>query len=101
MGDSPRTLRYVDVSPTSKSNIAEPNIGIQIGINLSDPMFQGSYHGKQAHEADLDDVIQRAKDVGCAKFMVTGSDLVESAQAINIAKKYRQFSPAVSPPRSH
>lgn len=52
-------------------------------------MFRGSYHGKQAHEEDLDDVIQRAKDVGCSKFMVTGSDLVESVEAINIAKKYR------------
>lgn len=56
-------------------------------------MFQGTYHGKQAHDNDLDDVIQRAKDVGCAKFMVTGSDLVESAQAIEIARKYRMFSP--------
>lgn len=54
-------------------------------------MFQGTYHGKQAHENDLDDVIQRARDVGCAKFMVTGSDLVESAQAIEIARKYREF----------
>lgn len=60
-------------------------------------MFQGSYHGKQAHEADLDDVIQRAKDVGCAKFMVTGSDLVESVEAINIAKKYRQYPSATLP----
>lgn len=58
-------------------------------------MFRGSYHGKQAHEEDLNDVIQRAKDVGCSKFMVTGSDLVESVEAINIAKKYRtSFSPA-------
>lgn len=53
-------------------------------------MFNGKYHGKQAHESDLDDVIQRARDVGCAKFMVTGSDLVESAQAIQIAQKYRE-----------
>lgn len=55
-------------------------------------MFRGRYHGKQAHEADLDDVIQRAKDVGCSKFMVTGSDLVESAEAITIAKNYRKSS---------
>lgn len=60
-------------------------------------MFQGHYHGKQAHEADLDDVIQRAKDVGCAKFMVTGSDLIESAEAINIAKKYRAYSSTTLP----
>lgn len=64
----------------------------QIGINLSDPMFNGKYHGKQAHESDLDDVIQRARDVGCAKFMVTGSDLIESAQAVQIAQNYRESS---------
>ncbi|KAJ5179412.1 hypothetical protein N7492_002622 [Penicillium capsulatum] len=54
-------------------------------------MFNGQYHGKQAHESDLDDVIQRARDVGCAKFMVTGSDLIESAQAVQIAQKYPGF----------
>ncbi|KAJ5247613.1 hypothetical protein N7468_002596 [Penicillium chermesinum] len=74
MGESSPPLRYVD-----------------IGINLSDPMFQGTYHGKQAHESDLDDVVKRAQEVGCAKFMVTGSDLVESAQAIEIARKYPGF----------
>jgi len=72
----------------------------QIGINLSDPMFAGYYHGKQAHEADLDDVIQRAKDVGCEKFMVTGSDIVESKEAINIARKYREY-PFVLPSNFH
>lgn len=53
-------------------------------------MFRGHYHGKQAHDDDLDDVVQRAKDVGCAKFMVTGSDLVESEAAVQIARDYRK-----------
>ncbi|KAJ5622606.1 Deoxyribonuclease Tat-D [Penicillium herquei] len=74
MEESPKTLRYVD-----------------IGINLSDPMFSGTYHGKKAHECDLDDVIQRARDVGCEKFMVTGSDLVESEEAVKIAQNYREL----------
>ncbi|KAJ5081576.1 TatD family [Penicillium alfredii] len=74
MGDSAQPLRYVD-----------------IGINLSDPVFRGNYHGKQAHEDDLDDVIQRARDVGCSKFMVTGSDLEESKHAVAIASKYPGF----------
>jgi TatD DNase family protein len=55
-------------------------------------VFQGKYHGKEAHEDDLDDVIQRARDVGCAKFMVTGSDLIESQHAVDIASKYREPS---------
>ncbi|KAL5000729.1 hypothetical protein BDV10DRAFT_161893 [Aspergillus recurvatus] len=74
MGETSLTLRYVD-----------------IGINLSDPVFQGNYHGKQVHESDLDDIIQRARDVGCQKFMVTGSDLEESKRAIEIAQKYPGF----------
>ncbi|KAL4964785.1 3'-5'-exodeoxyribonuclease [Aspergillus stella-maris] len=63
----------------------------QIGINLSDPVFKGNYHGKQVHDDDMDDIVQRAKDVGCQKFMVTGSDLEESKRAIEIAQKYPGF----------
>ncbi|KAL5342548.1 hypothetical protein BJX70DRAFT_394764 [Aspergillus crustosus] len=74
MGETSTTLRYVD-----------------IGINLSDPVFKGNYHGKQVHDDDLDDIIQRARDVGCQKFMVTGSDLQESKHAIEIARKYPGF----------
>ncbi|KAJ5894964.1 hypothetical protein N7495_006655 [Penicillium taxi] len=74
MEETSKKLRYVD-----------------IGINLSDPMFRGNYRGKQAHEDDLGDVIQRAQEAGCEKFMVTGSDLVESATAIQIARDYPGF----------
>ncbi|KAL3468294.1 hypothetical protein BJX64DRAFT_282472 [Aspergillus heterothallicus] len=74
MGDISDSIRYVD-----------------IGINLSDPVFKGNYHGKQVHDDDLDDIVQRAKDVGCRKFMVTGSDLEESKNAIEIAQKYPGF----------
>jgi TatD DNase family protein len=63
---------------------------------LSDPVFKGNYHGKQVHENDLDDIIQRARDVGCQKFMVTGSDLGESKHAIDIARKYRILEPRPS-----
>ncbi|KAF9887879.1 hypothetical protein FE257_009539 [Aspergillus nanangensis] len=71
MSENSKPLRYVD-----------------IGINLSDPVFRGNYHGKQVHDDDLDDIVQRARDVGCQKFMVTGSDLEESRRAVEIAQKY-------------
>lgn len=64
---------------------------MQVGINLGDPVFRGQYHGKQAHEDDLDDVVQRALDVGCAKMMITGSNLQESHHAVEIAKQYRTW----------
>ena len=59
-----------------------------VGINLTDSTFQGVYHGKQAHENDTKGVIQRAVDLGCRKFMVTGSDLQESKRAIALAEEY-------------
>ena len=65
------TLRYVD-----------------IGINLSDATYQGSYHGRQVHEDDTHLVVQRATQAGCLKLMVTGSDLHESQKAIELAEKY-------------
>lgn len=91
-----KPLRYVDVSRfqfeiLENFRYSSPLIAkYQIGINLSDPVFRGKYRGKQAHEDDLDDVIQRARDVGCSKFMVTGSDLVESKHAVQVATKYRE-----------
>ena len=62
---------------------------IQVGINLGDPIFRGIYHGKKVHDDDLDDVLQRAIDVGCVKFMVTGSDLDESRKAVKMAEEHR------------
>ena len=64
--------------------------GTQVGINLGDPVFRGKYHGKQAHEDDLVDVIQRALGAGCTKMMITGSNLIESQHAISISKQYRK-----------
>lgn len=64
---------------------------LQIGINFTDPVFHGQYHGTQRHESDFEDVIQRALDAGCKKFMVTGSDLGESKHAIDIAKAHRKL----------
>ncbi|KAL2013857.1 hypothetical protein VTN00DRAFT_1382 [Thermoascus crustaceus] len=69
MADTNNRLRYVD-----------------IGINLGDPVFRGEYNGKQVHDDDMADIIQRARNVGCEKFMVTGSDLEESRHAVQLAR---------------
>jgi TatD DNase family protein len=62
---------------------------VQVGINLGDPVFRGVYHGKRGHDDDLEQVVQRALDVGCIKLMVTGSDLKESKHAIQLATQFR------------
>ncbi|KAI5923729.1 hypothetical protein F4810DRAFT_700958 [Camillea tinctor] len=61
---------------------------IDIGINLADPIFRGQYHGTQRHPDDLDAVISRAKEVGCTKLIITGSDFKSSEHALEIAKEY-------------
>ncbi|PBP16815.1 deoxyribonuclease Tat-D [Diplocarpon rosae] len=61
---------------------------VDIGINLTDPIFRGAYHGTQRHEDDLSDVIQRAVDIGCEVLIVTGSDLEHSKQAVVLAQDY-------------
>ncbi|KAF1928591.1 deoxyribonuclease tatD [Didymella exigua CBS 183.55] len=61
---------------------------IDIGINFTDPIFRGIYHDKQRHDDDFEDIIQRALDAGCKKFMVTGSDLAESKHALEISKAH-------------
>lgn len=62
---------------------------VDIGINLTDPVYQGVYVGKKIHESDLEHVIHRAINFGCLKMMITGSDLKESRRAVQLAEDYR------------
>ncbi|KAK6497994.1 hypothetical protein TWF506_004238 [Arthrobotrys conoides] len=50
--------------------------------------YQGIYHGRKAHDADLESVISRGQAIGCKKLMVTGSDYKHSLQAIELAEQY-------------
>lgn len=59
---------------------------IDIGANLTDPIFHGIYHGKQAHADDFDDILQRSFDGGVDRIIITGSDLKESRRALHMAQ---------------
>ncbi|KAL8861185.1 MAG: hypothetical protein Q9178_002401 [Gyalolechia marmorata] len=61
-----------------------------VGINLTDPTYQGFYnhHTTPSHPPDLPSVISRATTAGVRKLIVTGSDLQNSLQAIELAKQY-------------
>ncbi|KAI1269947.1 hypothetical protein F5Y18DRAFT_422911 [Xylariaceae sp. FL1019] len=61
---------------------------IDIGINLADTIYRGIYHGKERHPNDLHAVVSRAKEVGCEKLIVTGSDFPSSREALGIAQEY-------------
>lgn len=43
-----------------------------IGVNLTDGMFRGNYHGSQAHADDFNLVLERARTVGVKEMIVTG-----------------------------
>ncbi|KAF3906998.1 hypothetical protein ABW21_db0208357 [Orbilia brochopaga] len=74
--------------PESQSESRYEPRYIDVGINLTDMMYQGFYHGRKVHEMDLENVIQRADAVGCKKLMVTGSDYKSSVRAVELAQKY-------------
>lgn len=61
---------------------------IDIGANLTDPMFRGIYNGNQKHHDDFDDMIKRARDHGVEKMIITGGSLEDSRAALEISKKH-------------
>lgn len=61
---------------------------VDIGANLLDTMFQGEYHGKKAHEADLDQVLIRSRRAGVVQQIVTAGSLQETQQALNLVAQH-------------
>ena len=55
---------------------------IDIGTNLLNPQFRG----------DLDSVLGRARAAGLARILVTGTDLADSAAAIELCAKHEDLS---------
>ena len=59
----------------------------EIGVNLSDRMYQGEYNGSKKHEADLSQVLERAWKAGLESMIITGGSLSDASQAIELSKQ--------------
>eukprot|EP00041_Stephanoeca_diplocostata_P012052 m.200390 g.200390 ORF g.200390 m.200390 type:complete len:363 (-) comp18791_c0_seq2:95-1183(-) len=59
---------------------------IDIGVNLTDPMFQGMYRGKQKHESDFAAVLERCWTAGIHSLIITGGSQSESKAALELAR---------------
>ena len=46
-----------------------------IGANLTDPVFNGIYRGKEKHPDDFEAIMSRAKEIGMKGYLVTGGTL--------------------------
>ena len=59
-----------------------------IAVNLTDPQWSGSYHGKKKHPVDIGNVLSRAKSAGVERILITGTSLEESRVALELAQRY-------------
>ncbi|OCH94701.1 Mg-dependent DNase [Obba rivulosa] len=65
---------------------------IDIAVNLTDPMFRGSYHGRKKHEDDFEAMLERSRAAGVKSMMITGGSLEESREALELARKYDLYA---------
>lgn len=58
-----------------------------VGVNITDAMFKGCYHGRFHHQPDLTSVLVKAKAFGVDKMLLTGSSLKESTATLDFILK--------------
>ncbi|KAF9178167.1 TatD DNase [Haplosporangium sp. Z 767] len=74
----------------TKTLVMSPRL-IDIGINLTDPMFRGHYHGKQVHADDFEHVLQRATRAGVDRMIVTAGNLSDCKAALDLVKGHDEL----------
>ena len=62
-----------------------------VGVNFSDGMFKGFYHGSssQKHPEDIDRVIERSRLFNVKKMLITASSLKESEEHIQLCEQHQ------------
>lgn len=59
---------------------------IDIGANLTDPVFRGVYRGKTHHPDDFENVLSRAEEVGLEKIIVTAGCMDDITEALKLVE---------------
>ena len=62
-----------------------------IAANLASEHFQGIYNNKQLHPEDVNEVIQRAEQMGCKDFLFVGGDLKDSKRSFELSQRAPNF----------
>ncbi|KAG9013458.1 hypothetical protein FRB94_002532 [Tulasnella sp. JGI-2019a] len=68
---------------------------IDIGVNLTDPVFRGQsgrFGSSSKHPDDTEAMLKRSRAAGVRSMIVTGGSLKESKEAVDLAKKYGLFA---------
>ncbi|KAM7345574.1 deoxyribonuclease TATDN1 [Cochliomyia hominivorax] len=60
---------------------------IDIGANLTDPMFRGLYGGSRKHQDDLELILNRSWQQGLQKMIITVGTLNEADEALTMSAK--------------
>ncbi|KAI0963985.1 hypothetical protein AcW1_000914 [Taiwanofungus camphoratus] len=61
---------------------------IDIGVNLTDPIFRGFHHGRKKHDDDLEAMLERSRAAGVKSMIITGGSLHESKEALELARQH-------------
>jgi TatD DNase family protein len=72
-----------------------------VAANLTDPSFEGVYHGKKKHESDLERVVERARAVGCDKFLVAAGNIGDFQRGKGLWREGMFLTAGVHPCRAN
>ncbi|TDL28189.1 Mg-dependent DNase [Rickenella mellea] len=65
---------------------------IDIGVNLTDPVFRGIHRGHRKHDNDFDLMLERAIKAGVKSMIITGGSLKESKEALSMARTHNLYA---------
>uniref|UniRef100_A0A667WXD6 Deoxyribonuclease TATDN1 n=1 Tax=Myripristis murdjan TaxID=586833 RepID=A0A667WXD6_9TELE len=69
-------------------SLFEEKLNLNIGVNLTDPMFRGVYRGKQKHDVGTCNAVTSA---AVFQFLITGGSLEDSREALRLAETREEF----------